>query len=75
MPGMSDYVVMVRNQAMAFLAGPPLVRAATGEVAEAEELGGTNMHASISGLTEYVAEDDPQALSICRDIVARLNWQ
>ncbi|MBT4489620.1 MAG: acyl-CoA carboxylase subunit beta, partial [Rhodospirillaceae bacterium] len=74
MPGMSDYVVMVRNQAMAFLAGPPLVRAATGEVAEAEDLGGTNMHASISGLTEYVAEDDPEALNICRDIVSRLNW-
>ena len=74
MPGMSDYVVMVRNQAMAFLAGPPLVRAATGEVAEAEDLGGTDMHASISGLTEYVAENDPQALSICRDIVSRLNW-
>lgn len=74
MPGMSDYVVMVRNQAMAFLAGPPLVKAATGEVAEAEDLGGTNMHASISGLTEYVAENDPEALSICRDIVSRLNW-
>ena len=74
MPGMSDYVVMVRKQAMAFLAGPPLLLAATGEVADAEELGGTDMHASISGLTEYVAEDDPEAIVICRDIVSRLNW-
>ncbi len=74
MPGMSDYVVMVRKQAMAFLAGPPLLRAATGEIAEAEDLGGTDMHATISGLTEYVAEDDAEAVSICRDIVSRLNW-
>ena len=74
MPGMSDYVVMVRKQAMAFLAGPPLLRAATGEVAEAEALGGTDMHASVSGLTEYVADNDAEALVICRDIVTRLNW-
>ncbi|HJM90742.1 MAG: carboxyl transferase domain-containing protein [Alphaproteobacteria bacterium] len=74
MPGMSDYVVMVRKQAMAFLAGPPLLKAATGEIADAESLGGTDMHARISGLTEYVAEDDPDALRICRDIVTHLNW-
>ena len=74
MPGMSDYVVMVRKQAMAFLAGPPLLRAATGEIAEAEALGGTDMHAHVSGLTEYVADNDAEALAICRDIVTRLNW-
>jgi geranyl-CoA carboxylase beta subunit len=74
MPGMSDYVVMVRDQAKAFLAGPPLVKAATGEEADDETLGGTEMHATTSGLAEYVADDDAQALHICRDIVRRLNW-
>jgi geranyl-CoA carboxylase beta subunit len=74
MPGMSDYVVMVRGRAKAFLAGPPLVRAATGEVATDEELGGTDMHATVTGLTEYVAEDDVEALRLGREIVARLNW-
>ncbi len=75
MPGLSDYVVMVRKQSKAFLAGSPLVKAATGEVAEDEALGGADMHATVSGLTEYLADDDGEALSICRDIVARLNWQ
>lgn len=74
MPGLSDYVVMVRGQARAFLAGPPLLKAATGEVASAEDLGGTNMHAAISGLAEYVAEDDAHAIAIARDIVGSLNW-
>jgi geranyl-CoA carboxylase beta subunit len=74
MPGLSDYVVMVRGQARAFLAGPPLLKAATGEVATDEELGGTDMHASISGLAEYVAEDDDHALALARDIVANLEW-
>jgi geranyl-CoA carboxylase beta subunit len=75
MPGMSDYVVMVRKQAKAFLAGPPLLKAATGEIADDETLGGTEMHAVRSGLTEYVADSDAEALAICRDIVTRLNWQ
>lgn len=75
MPGLSDYVVMVKDQAKAFLAGPPLLRAATGEVATAEELGGATMHAAISGLAEYLANDDREALQIARQIVAHLNWQ
>ena len=74
MPGLSDYVVMVRGQARAFLAGPPLLKAATGEIASAEDLGGTNMHAAISGLAEYVAEDDAHAIAIARDILDMLNW-
>lgn len=74
MPGLSDYVVMVRERARAFLAGPPLLKAATGEIATEEELGGADMHASISGLAEYVAENDADALRIARDIVATLDW-
>lgn len=74
MPGLSDYVVMVRGQARAFLAGPPLLKAATGEIATAEDLGGTHMHAAISGLAEYVAEDDAHAIAMARDIVGNLNW-
>lgn len=75
MPGLSDYVVMVRDRAKAFLAGPPLLKAATGEIATAEELGGAQMHANISGLAEYVAEDDVHALEIARQIVSCLNWK
>lgn len=74
MPGLSDYVVMVRDNARAFLAGPPLLKAATGEIATEEELGGAEMHASISGLAEYVAEDDADAVRIAREIVAALDW-
>jgi len=74
MPGLSDYVVMVRGRARAFLAGPPLLKAATGEIATEEELGGADMHATASGLAEYVAEDDADALRIARDIVAALDW-
>jgi len=74
MPGLSDYVVMVRERARAFLAGPPLLKAATGEIATEEELGGAEMHATMSGLSEYLAEDDADALRIARDIVAALDW-
>ena len=74
MPGMSDYVVMVRERAKAFLAGPPLLMAATGEVATEEELGGAEMHATTSGLAEYLAEDDADALRIARELVAALDW-
>jgi geranyl-CoA carboxylase beta subunit len=74
MPGLSDYVVMVRGRAKAFLAGPPLLKAATGEIATDEELGGTDMHAAISGLAEYVAEDDAHAIAIARDILSGLPW-
>jgi geranyl-CoA carboxylase beta subunit len=74
MPGLSDYVVMVRERARAFLAGPPLLKAATGEVASEEELGGAAMHAAVSGLAEYLAEDDADALRITRELVASLGW-
>ena len=75
MPGLSDYVVMVRDRARAFLAGPPLLRAATGEIATEEDLGGATMHATVSGLAEYLAEDDADGIRILRDVVARLGWQ
>jgi geranyl-CoA carboxylase beta subunit len=74
MPGLSDYVVMVRGRSRAFLAGPPLLKAATGEIASEEELGGAEMHATVSGLAEYLAEDDGDALRIAREIVAALDW-
>lgn len=75
MTGLADYVVMVRGRGRAFLAGPPLLKAATGEVADDETLGGADMHASVSGLAEYVAEDDAHALGLARDLVASLGWQ
>jgi geranyl-CoA carboxylase beta subunit len=72
--GLSDYIVMVRGRTRAFLAGPPLLKAATGEIATEEELGGAEMHTSISGLGDYLAEDDRDALRIARDIMAALAW-
>ncbi|MGJ8562875.1 MAG: acyl-CoA carboxylase subunit beta [Alphaproteobacteria bacterium] len=74
MPGLSDYVVAVKGGGKAFLAGPPLLLAATGEVATEDELGGAEMHASISGLAEYLAENDGEAVTILREIVGRLDW-
>ncbi len=74
MPGLSDVVIMVRNRSRAFLAGPPLLMAATGEVATEEELGGAEMHTSVSGLGEQLAEDDRQALGLARQVVARTAW-
>ena len=73
-PGLSDYVVMVRGRARAFLAGPPLLRAATGEIATEEALGGAELHARTTGLAEYVAADDADAIGIVRDVLARLPW-
>jgi geranyl-CoA carboxylase beta subunit len=73
MPGLSDVVVMVRKRSRAFLAGPPLLMAATGEVATEEELGGAEMHTAVSGLGEYLAEDDRHALGIAREVVERLS--
>jgi len=67
---MSDYVVMVKNQAKVFLGGPPLVKMATGEIADEESLGGAEMHAKISGLSDYLAEDELDALRIAREIVS-----
>lgn len=74
-PGLSDFTVFVRHQAMAFLGGPPLVKMATGEEVDEETLGGTDMHARVSGLADYVAEDDADAIRIGREIVGRLNWR
>ena len=72
-PAMSDECVMVRNQATVFLAGPPLVKAATGEVVDAEELGGADLHCRKSGVSDYYAENDEHALQITRNIVTHLN--
>ncbi len=74
-PGMSDYTVMVKEQAKVFLGGPPLVKMATGEESDDESLGGAEMHARVSGLADYLAEDERDALRIGRRIVARLNWR
>lgn len=74
MPGLSDYVVMVRGEAKVFLAGPPLVKAATGEIATDEELGGAEMHATITGSAEYLAENDAHGIQLAREIVHTLNW-
>lgn len=72
-PAMSDESIIVRNQGTIFLGGPPLVKAATGEVVSAEELGGADVHARISGVTDHYAMDDGHALAIARRIVANLN--
>ena len=74
MPGLSDYVIAVKGNGKAFLAGPPLLKAATGEIATEEELGGAEMHASVSGLAEYLAENDGHAVQLCRELVRRLHW-
>jgi acetyl-CoA carboxylase carboxyltransferase component len=74
-PGMSDYTVMVKEQAKVFLGGPPLVKMATGEESDDESLGGAEMHARVSGLADYLAVDEHDAIRIGRRIVARLNWQ
>lgn len=72
--GLSDYIVMVRGRSRAFLAGPPLLLAATGEVATEEELGGAEMHTTVSGLGDYLAEDDRDSVRIARDIVGKIDW-
>ncbi len=74
MPGLSDYVIAVKGRGKAFLAGPPLLKAATGEIATEEELGGAMMHASVSGLAEYLAEDDGEGVLLAREVVSRLGW-
>jgi 3-methylcrotonyl-CoA carboxylase beta subunit len=74
-PGLSDYTVMVRHQAKVFLGGPPLVKMATGEEVDDESLGGAELHTRVSGLGDFLAEDDADAIRIGRDIVARLNWR
>ena len=71
---MSDYVVGVKNNGLAALGGAALVRAATGEVADERTLGGTEMHASVTGTVEYLAEDDAHGVAIARDVLGRLDW-
>jgi geranyl-CoA carboxylase beta subunit len=73
-PGLSDYVVVVRGKAKMFLAGPPLLKAATGEIATDEELGGAEMHAQIAGTAEYLAENDADGVRLARDILHMLPW-
>jgi acetyl-CoA carboxylase carboxyltransferase component len=74
-PGMCDYAVMVDRRAKVFLGGPPLVKMATGEESTDEELGGAEMHSRVSGLSDYFARDEHEAIRMGRDIVAHLNWR
>ncbi|MDE3087634.1 MAG: acyl-CoA carboxylase subunit beta, partial [Acidobacteriota bacterium] len=74
-PGMSDYIVMIEQRSKVFLGGPPLVKMATGEESTDEELGGASMHARVSGLADYLAADEVDAIRLGRQIVSRLNWR
>ena len=74
-PGLSDYNIVVKNQSKVFLAGPPLVKMATGEESDDETLGGAQMHAEVSGLGDYFAEDEHDAIRMCREVVSHLNWR
>src|SRR5581483_5334994 len=74
-PAMSDQTIIVRNQGTIFLGGPPLVKAATGEVVSAEDLGGGDVHTRLSGVADHLAEDDMHALALARGIVGTLNWR
>ena len=73
-PGMSDYNIFIKDQSKAFLAGPPLVKMATGEESDDETLGGAQMHSEVSGLSDYLADDEMDGLRICREVVSHLNW-
>jgi acetyl-CoA carboxylase carboxyltransferase component len=74
-PGLSDYNIVVKEQSKIFLAGPPLVKMATGEESDAETLGGAQMHAEVSGLGDYFAEGEMDAIRLCREVVSHLNWR
>lgn len=74
-PGLSDYTIFVRGAAKVFLGGPPLVKMATGEDADDESLGGAEMHASVSGLADYLAEDETEAIAMARSVIAHLHWR
>jgi acetyl-CoA carboxylase carboxyltransferase component len=73
MPAMSDESVIVRGNGTIFLGGPPLVKAATGEIVSAEDLGGADVHCRVSGVTDHLAENDSHGLAITKSIVANLN--
>ena len=75
MPAMSDESIIVKNQGTIFLAGPPLVKAAIGEIVSAEDLGGGDVHTRLSGVADHLAENDLHALAIARQVVANLNWR
>jgi acetyl-CoA carboxylase carboxyltransferase component len=74
-PGMSDYNIFIKNQSKVFLGGPPLVKMATGEDADAESLGGADMHTQVSGLGDYLAEDEQDGIRMCRELIGHLNWR
>ena len=74
LPGLSDHVIMVRGKARVFLAGPPLLLAATGEVASDEDLGGAELHATVAGTADHLAEDDADGVRLARELVASLGW-
>jgi geranyl-CoA carboxylase beta subunit len=74
LPGLSDYVVLVRDRSSIYLAGPPLVKAAIGEDADEESLGGAQLHAEVTGLGEYLAESDAHAIELVRELLAALPW-
>ena len=74
LPGLSDYVVLVKGRSSIYLAGPPLVKAAIGEDADEESLGGADLHARVTGLGEYLADDDAHAIAIARELLAALPW-
>jgi 3-methylcrotonyl-CoA carboxylase beta subunit len=74
-PAMSDETIIVKNQGTIFLGGPPLVKAATGEVVTAEDLGGGDVHTRLSGVADHLANDDAHALALARHVVANLNWR
>jgi geranyl-CoA carboxylase beta subunit len=73
-PGLSDYVIMIRKQSTVYLAGPPLLKAATGEIATDEEIGGAEMHAEVAGTADYLAENDADGIRIAREIARKLDW-
>ena len=74
-PGLSDYNIVVKEKSKIFLAGPPLVKMATGEESDDETLGGAQMHAEVSGTGDYFAEDEMDAIRMCREVVSHLNWR
>ncbi len=74
LPGLSDYVILVKGRSSIYLAGPPLVKAAIGEDATDEDLGGAQMHASVTGLGEYLTDNDAHAMAMAREVMDKLNW-